>query len=144
MEKEFKPDAGAAGWQLSTPSLLLYAAHKASLDIFEEAGWENIQVKRKLMNSYLWFILDQVNNNSHTEIIQLITPRKEAERGCQVSMLIKENGRNLYDGLMQQGIMVDWREPDVIRLAPVPLYNTFEELWRFGFVLENIIGKKSA
>jgi kynureninase len=144
MEKEFKPDAGAAGWQLSTPSLLLYAAHKASLDIFEEAGWENIQVKRKLMNSYLWFILDQVNNNSHTEIIQLITPRKEAERGCQVSMLIKENGRNLYDGLMQQGIMVDWREPDVIRLAPVPLYNTFEELWRFGFVLENMIEKKSA
>jgi len=132
MEKGFKPVQSAEGWQLSTPSLLLYASHKASLEIFEEAGMERLHAKRKLLNKYLWFILDDVNDRSSKKIMEFITPRNEDERGCQVSMLMLEKGRAIYDGLMKAGIIVDWREPNVIRLAPVPMYNSFEEVWKFG------------
>ena len=72
-------------------------------------------------------------------MIEFITPRDEKERGCQVSMLMLENGRNIYNSLMNAGIFTDWREPNVIRLAPVPLYNTFEEVWRFADTLKKLI-----
>ena len=143
MQKGFKPMTTAGGWQLSTPSLLLYASHKAALDIFEQAGWENLLVRQKLLNDYLWFILDQINHSHSNKTIEVITPRNE--KGCQVSMLIHERGkaaspagREIFEKLGQQGVMADWREPDVIRIAPVPLYNTFEEIWRFGNIMEGI------
>ena len=153
MEKGFKPIPTAEGWQLSTPPLLLYASHKAALDIFEEAGWENIQAKRILLNNYLWFILDAVNKSSSQKIpasptgrIDVITPLSEDERGCQVSLLMREkgkpapaSGKEIFDELTGRGIMVDWREPNVIRIAPVPLYNTFEEVWQFGNIIESIL-----
>jgi len=139
MEKGFKPVQSAEGWQLSTPSLLLYASHKASLEIFAEAGMERLQAKRKLLNNYLWFILDEVNNRSSKKIMEFITPRNEDERGCQVSILMLEKGKAIYEGLMKAGIIVDWREPNVIRLAPVPLYNSFEEVWKFGEVISGLI-----
>ena len=139
MEKGFKPMPGAEGWQLSTPALFLYAAHRASLDIVEEAGWENIQTKQKQLTAYLWFLLNDVNQSTSKKVIEFITPQIEKDRGCQVSMLMLENGKAIYDGLMQQGIMVDWREPNVIRLAPVPLYNTFEEVWRFADTLKQLM-----
>jgi kynureninase len=139
MEKGFNAMPGAEGWQLSTPALFLYAAHRASLEIFEEAGWPNILVKQKLLNNYLWFLLEEVNATSSTKIIEFITPQQSDERGCQVSMLMLERGKAIYDGLMKQGIMVDWREPNVIRLAPVPLYNSFEEVWRFADALKQLI-----
>jgi kynureninase len=142
MEKGFKPIPSAEGWQLSTPPLLLYALHKASLDIFEEAGWENLQTKRKLLNNYLWFILDEVNNKSPQSPIEFITPRPdnyEDEEGCQISMLVPKRGREIFHELEKRGVIVDWREPDVIRVAPVPLYNTFEEVWRFGNITESIL-----
>lgn len=140
MEKGFRPIQSAEGWQLSTPSLLLYASHKASLDIFEEAGLERLHEKRKLLNAYLWYILDEVNGTSPEKNIEFITPRGEEEHGCQVSMLMLKNGRAIYESLMREGVVVDWREPNVIRLAPVPLYNTFEEVWYFGRALEKCIG----
>lgn len=139
MEKGFVPMAGAEGWQLSTPALFLYATHRAALEIVEEAGWENIQIKRKLLNNYLWFLLNEINVTSSKKIIEFITPQNETERGCQVSMLMLERGKEIYDGLMEQGIMVDWREPNVIRLAPTALYNTFEEVWKFGDALRKLI-----
>ncbi len=139
MEKGFNAMAGAEGWQLSTPALFLYATHRASLEIFEEAGWQNIQTKRKLLNNYLWFLLEEVNATSSKRIIEFITPQNERERGCQVSMLMLERGKEIYDGLMQHGTMVDWREPNVIRLAPAPLYNTFEEVWQFANALKKLI-----
>jgi len=141
MEKGFKPQQGAEGWQVSTPSMLLYAAHKASLDIFEEAGWKNILVKQKLLNNYLWFLLDKVNSNSNRSIIEIITPQNESERGCQVSMLMQERGRTIFDSLSKAGVMTDWREPNVIRIAPVPLYNTYEEVWRFANILKEVIAE---
>jgi kynureninase len=135
MEKGFVPIATAEGWQLSTPSILLYAAHKASLDIFERAGMERLHKKRSIFNGYLWFVLDEINASQSRKLIEFITPRGENERGCQVSMLMLERGREIYKGLMEEGIITDWREPNVIRLAPVPLYNTFEEVWKFGDAL---------
>jgi len=135
MEKGFKPIQSAEGWQLSTPSFLLYAAHKASLKIFEEAGWENILIKQKLLNNYLWFLLDNMNLSA----VEIITPHNEMERGCQVSMLMRKKGKEAFDALAKAGVMVDWREPNVIRLAPVPLYNTFEEVWQFTNILSELV-----
>ena len=139
MEKGFKPIPTAEGWQLSTPSLLLYAAHKASLDIFEKAGWENILAKQKLLNNYLWFFLNEINESTSQKIIEFISPRKEEERGCQVSLLMLQRGKEVFEALSKAGVMVDWREPNVIRLAPVPLYNTFEEVWQFANILRQIL-----
>jgi kynureninase len=139
MEKGFKPIPTAEGWQLSTPSLLSYATHKAALDIFEEAGWEKLHAKRKLLNNYLWFILDEIVKSSSSKTVEFITPRREEERGCQVSMLMHEREREIFDELTKQGVMADWREPGVIRIAPVPLYNTFEDVWRFGNIIKTII-----
>jgi kynureninase len=139
MEKGFKPIPTAEGWQLSTPSLLLYASHKAALDIFEQAGWEILNAKRRLLNNYLWFVLDEVNKSTSQKAIEFITPRPEAERGCQISMLMLDRGKEIFEELMNQGVIADWREPNVIRIAPVPLYNTFEEVWRFGNTVRNIL-----
>lgn len=138
MEKGFKAMPGAEGWQLSTPAIFLYAAHRAALEIAEEAGWENILAKKNLLNNYLWFLLQGLNEKSENKFI-LITPKNEKERGCQVSLLINVNGKIVYDELIKAGIMVDWREPNTIRLAPVPLYNTFEEVWQFVQAYEKIL-----
>lgn len=139
MEKGFKPMQSAEGWQLGTPAMLLYASHRAALELVEEAGWEKINAKRKLLTAYLWYILDDVNASQKQPVIEFITPRKETEHGCQVSMNMLHRGKEIYIQLMKQGFYVDWREPSVIRLAPVPLYNTFEEIWRFGEELKLIL-----
>jgi kynureninase len=139
MEKGFKSMKGAEGWQLSTPSFILYASHKTALDIFERAGWERIKSKRSLLNNYLWFLLKSINDTVTDKIIEFITPGNEEERGCQVSMLMLKRGREIFDALEKNAVMVDWREPNVIRLAPVPLYNTFEEIWRFADILNKLV-----
>lgn len=139
MEKGFKPMQGAEGWQLSTPPFLMYATLRASLEIVEQAGWEAIQEKRQLLNDYLWFMLNRVNNTVDPPLIRFITPQTPADRGCQVSMLMQQRGREIYNYLIKNGFIVDWREPDVIRLAPVPLYNTFEEVWHFADTLGKAI-----
>lgn len=144
MKKGFSPILSAEGWQLSTPSLLLYASLRASLEIFEQAGTEKLHQKRKLLNQFLWSILDEVNAGSPDKMIELITPREESQKGCQVSMLMLRNGKEVYEGLMKEGIIVDWREPNVIRLAPVPLYNSFEEVWRFGHTLKKLLYYKNS
>jgi kynureninase len=100
---------------------------------------DKILTKQKLLTGYLWYLLDEVNNSSGKKTIEFITPRNEKQRGSQVSMLMLENGKEIYNGLMQQGVFTDWREPNVIRLAPVPLYNTFEEVWMFADMLKKMI-----
>lgn len=141
MEKGFVPVASAEGWSLSTPALLLYAAHKAALDIVEEAGWELIQQKRQQLNSWLWFLLEQLETTIPAGAVEIITPRRADERGSQVSLLMHRDGRKCFDALAAAGIVVDWREPNVIRLAPVALYNTYEEVWQFVEVLREILSK---
>jgi kynureninase len=142
MKKGFKPVLTAEGWQLSTPSPVLFAAHKAALEIFDEAGLEQIHAKRKMLSDYLLFILNSCNSRSKEKMIEVITPRQESERGCQVSMLMLKNGKKVFDKLSANGIFADWREPDVIRIAPVPLYNTFEEVWTFGDTLQKILSSQ--
>jgi kynureninase len=139
MQKGFQPVHNAEGWQLSTPSMILFACHKASLEIFEEAGIDKLFRKAKLLSNYLLFVLNDINNRAKRKLIRIITPQGENEKGCQVSMLMSNNGRRIFEQLGKQGIFADWREPDTIRVAPVPLYNSFEEIWRFGEILYNVL-----
>jgi kynureninase len=139
MEKGFEAIPGAEGWQLSNAPILSMAAHKASLDIFEEAGMDNLHAKRKQLAGYLHFILADINDGHAEKLIEVITPSNEKERGCQVSMLMLKNGRQIFEELTRQGVIADWREPNVIRLAPVPLYNSFADIWRFGEIVNKLI-----
>ena len=139
MEKGFEAIPTAEGWQLSNAPILSMAAHKASLDIFEEAGMERLHAKRKILSGYLLFIIDACNDRSGEKIIEVITPRNEAEKGCQVSMLMLKKGKEIFEALTKQGVITDWREPNVIRIAPVPLYNSFEDVYRFGLIISNAI-----
>jgi kynureninase len=136
MEQTFSPVLTAEGWQLSNAPVLSMSAHKASLDIFAEAGMHNLAAKGKQLSSYLLFILEEINKQSSKKIIDVITPENESERGCQVSMLMLEDGKRIFDELLKAGVIADWREPNVIRVAPVPLYNTFEDVFNFGKIIE--------
>ena len=135
MEPGFDPIPTAEGWQLSTPSPVLYASHKASLEIFEEAGFDEVIRKGQALSDYLLFIIDDLNSRLAKPMIQILTPRHQNEKGCQVSMLMLQNGKAVFDALTKSGVFADWREPDVIRVAPAPLYNSFEEVWKFGEIL---------
>jgi len=135
MGKGFKAIPTAEGWQLSNAPILSMAAHKAALDIVEEAGMARLSAKAKMLSNYLLFVIDAVNANQNIEVI---TPRNEAEKGCQVSMLMKQNGKQIFDELTKQGVIADWREPNVIRIAPVPLYNSFEDVWEFGDIITKL------
>ena len=139
MEKDFKPIPTAEGWQLSNAPVLSMAAHKASLDIFKEAGMQNLAKKGRALSSYLLFILHEINLSVPEKIIEVITPVEENQRGCQVSMLMLKDGRKIFEALLKEGVIADWREPNVIRIAPVPLYNSFEDVYRFGEIIRNFI-----
>lgn len=136
MDKGFEAIPSAEGWQLSNAPVLSMAAHKASLDIFDDAGMENLHAKRKLLAGYLHFILNDINNRQNEKLIEVITPANEEAGGCQVSLLMLKKGKEVFNELTKQGVITDWREPNVIRIAPVPLYNTFEDIWRFGKNIE--------
>lgn len=125
MRQEFDVLPGAEGWQLSNPPILSMAAIRASLDIFEEAGMENIIAKQKKLTGYLEFLLHNLQNDR----ISIITPKNPDERGCQLSLAVKNADRSLHDKLTKAGVISDWREPDVIRVAPAPLYNSFEDVF---------------
>lgn len=139
MGKGFDPIPTAEGWQLSNAPILSMAAHKASLDIFEEAGMARLHEKRKQLAAYLNFVLNDINSRQAEKILELITPANENERGCQVSILMLKDGKKVFDELTKQGVIADWREPNVIRVAPVPLYNSFEDIFRFGEIINSIL-----
>ncbi len=135
MKKGFVPMRGAAGWQLSNAQIFSFAAHKASLDIFEAATMAKLRAKSLQLTGFLEFILTELNKSGRQRF-DLITPKQHGERGCQLSILTDENGKSLYDFLTQNGVICDWREPNVVRLAPVPLYNSMEDIWQLGQLLE--------
>ncbi len=137
MEKGFKPIPTAEGWQLSNAPVLSMAAHKASVDIFDQAGMPALVAKGKQLSSYAIYVLQQVNATLGQSLIDIITPQDENQRGCQVSFKIPHRGREVFEALKQNGVIADWREPDVIRIAPVPLYNRFEEVYLLGQVIGN-------
>lgn len=131
MGDEFKPINTAEGWQLSNPPVLSMAAIKASLDIFTNAGMVNLRKKAKLLTTYLEFLIDHENDRN----IHVITPSDPDQRGCQLSIQMKSPDKRLFDYLTDRGVVADWREPDVIRVAPTPLYNTYEDVWQFCKIL---------
>lgn len=137
MHKGFEAIPTAEGWQLSNAPVLSMAAHKASLDIFEEAGMARLRSKGKALSSYLMFILNEINEDSPEKLIEIITPADENERGCQVSMLMLKDGKRIFEALKKHGVLADWREPNVIRVASVPLYNSFEDVYRFGETIQS-------
>ena len=139
MDRHFKAIPTAEGWQLSNAPILSMAAHKASLDIFAEAGMDRILHKGKQLNAYLQYILDDINAHQSEKVIDIITPRAEGMRGCQVSMLMLKDGKEIFQELGKKSVIADWREPNVIRVAPVPLYNRFEDVYRFGEILADML-----
>lgn len=140
MEPGFQPIPGAEGWQLSNAPILGMAAHLAAVDIFDEAGMESIGSKRDLMTAYLEFVIDSISErNKEKCTFELITPRDVKQRGAQLSIMALGQGKALFDALCDLGVVADWREPNVIRVAPAPLYNSFEDCWWFGKLLEQAI-----
>jgi kynureninase len=127
MGPNFQPMVGAEGWQLSNPSIISLAALRASMDIFHEAGMERLRTKSIALTSYLEFLLNQNPSSSFS----IVTPHEEERRGAQLSIRIPRNGRILCDKLAEQGVICDWREPDMLRVAPVPLYNSFQDVLLF-------------
>lgn len=117
---------GAEGWQLSNPPILSMAAIRASLDLFSEVGFDKLLNKSKALTGYFEYLINQIKNDN----IKIITPNNPEERGCQLSIQVKNADKTLHDKLTNLGVISDWREPDVIRCAPVPLYNSFEDVYR--------------
>ena len=132
MRHDFDPIPGAEGWQLSNPPILSLAAIRASLDIFEEVGMKKLNEKSRQLTGYLEFLLDEIQNQN----IRIITPRDPAQRGCQLSIQVKNADKSLFDNITEKGVIADWREPDVIRVAPVPLYNSYRDVFRFVEILK--------
>lgn len=135
MEKEFDPIPGAEGWQLSNAPVLSMAAHKASLEIFDQAGMDRLHKKSALMSDFLRFILKGINLNQEEKNLEVLTPSSKGDYGCQVSMLMLKYSSEIFKNLSKEGIIADWREPNVIRIAPVPLYNTFTDIYNFGAII---------
>ena len=132
MPNRFNPIQSAEGWQLSNPPILSLAAIKSSLSIFDKAGMDSLLYKAKNLTAFLSYLIDSIE----TDRIEIITPK---ERGCQLSIRVRESNKNLFDKIINKGVIADWREPDVIRVAPVPLYNSFVDVYKFYHVLKSVI-----
>jgi kynureninase len=135
MRLEFDVLPGAEGWQLSNPPILSMAAIKASLDIFNDIGIEKLVEKSKQLTGYFEFLLKQLGQDK----IRIITPSNPEERGCQLSIQVKNADKTLHKNLNAAGVISDWREPDVIRCAPVPLYNSFQDVYQLVEKLKDIV-----
>lgn len=136
MGPEFKPLAGAEGWQISNPPIFQLAALRASLEIFDEATMPALRAKSEKLTGYLEYLLTTISD----ERISVITPTDPDQRGCQLSIRVKDADRALFDAITKRGVFADWREPDVIRVAPVPLYNFFTDVFRFAELLQKSLG----
>jgi kynureninase len=135
MDKTFVPMRGAEGWQLSNPPIFQLAALRASLDVFAAAEMRRLFVKSRKLTAYLEFLLNEIRD----ERVSIITPANADERGCQLSIRVKNAGKNLFKAISERGVIADWREPDVIRIAPVPLYNSFADVYRFAEILQECL-----
>lgn len=131
MDHDFRPIPTVESWQLSNPPILQLAALRASLDMFHEASMTALRAKSELLTGFAEYLINKNDNGN----IEIITPGQVNERGCQLSIRAKQNGKALHAKLNAAGVICDWREPDVIRIAPVPLYNTFADVWDFVKIL---------
>ncbi|UTD16593.1 kynureninase [Tenacibaculum mesophilum] len=135
MRQPFDVMPGAEGWQLSNPPILSMAAIRASLDMFEEVGMEALRAKSEKLTGYFEYLINQID----TDRIKIITPSNPKERGCQLSIQVKNADKSLHKKLTENNIITDWREPDVIRCAPVPMYNSFEDVYRMVEILKTLL-----
>ena len=134
MPNHFVPMKTAEAWQLSNAPVFSMAPQRASLDIFDQTSMAELRAKAVKLSGYLEFVLREVADKNQANF-EIITPLSWDERGCQISVLMHGQGKALFDRLMDEGVIADWREPNVIRMAPVPLYNSFEDVYRFGEIL---------
>ncbi len=144
MKNGFQPMAGAEGWQLSNVPILGMSAMKASLDVFVEAGMAALRDKSEKLTGYLEYTVDQLAAEFPDAEISVITPRDPARRGCQLSIDIAGRERKLFDDMIAAGVIADFREPCIIRMAPVPLYNSFEDVYTFGQVMRRLLAAGDA
>lgn len=135
MRDDFDPIPGAEGWQLSNPPILSLAAIKASLDLFEEVGMKILNEKSSVLTAYMEFLLDDLDSAR----IKIITPRDQSQRGCQLSIQVKNADKSLFNKISEAGVIADWREPDVIRAAPVPFYNSYVDVYKFVEILNDCL-----
>jgi len=132
MDENFVPIPTAEGWQLSCGPILLEASLRASLEIFDEVGMDALRSKSELLTGFLEYLIGEID----TDKIDIITPSDPGQRGCQLSVRVIGSDKNLFYALHEKGVITDWREPDVIRVSPTPLYNSFEEVYRFVELLK--------
>lgn len=137
MKKGFKPMKGADGWQISNVPVFSAVAHLAALQVFQQAGFRNLCRKSEWLTGYLEFLLKGIDPSG--KYFNIITPSNPRERGCQLSLYMARGGKKVFQKLIKAGIVVDWREPNVIRVAPVPLYNTFVEVFRFAQIFRRAL-----
>jgi kynureninase len=140
MEPDFDPVHGADGWQVSNLPILSLAPYLASVEMFEEVGMDAIVAKRDLITAYLEFVLNEIDKEVES-VFEIITPTALEHRACQLSVFFHGQGRPLFEYLMKNGVVTDWREPNVIRFAPVPLYCSFEDMYEFGQILKRGINR---
>ncbi|MDP1745229.1 MAG: kynureninase [Bacteroidota bacterium] len=152
MEKGFVPMPTAEAWQMSNAPVLSMAAHRAAVDMFDEVGMDALVTKAEMLTGYLEFVIDEINKTQEARskkqetneknqdgFLEIITPRDKKQRGCQISIVAHGRGKDLFNKLTEAGVIADWREPNVIRCAPVPLYNSFEDVFRFGEILKSVL-----
>lgn len=135
MRQPFDVMPGAEGWQLSNPPILSMAAIRASLDLFNKAGMDALRKKSLKLTAYFEFLINQIE----TKRIKIITPSNPEERGCQLSIQVKNADKSLHQKLMETNVIIDWREPDVIRCAPVPFYNSFIDVYKMVDILKKLL-----
>ena len=139
MEKGFNPIPTAESWQVSNAPIFSMAIHKASVDLFAEVGMKKLREKSEVLTSYLEYIIQDVSDSSEGVSFEIITPTNLEERGCQLSILAHGQGKDLFNKISAKGVVADWREPNCIRIAPVPMYNSFEDCFNFGAILKESI-----
>lgn len=136
MKKGFKAAYGSDGWQLSNAPVLSMAVHKVAIDLHLKAGIDRLLEKQRKLSAYLEFILKKISEESSQIKFELITP---TERGSQLSILMHGSGKELFNKISEKGVVADWREPNVIRMAPVPIYNSFMDIYRLGEIIKQTI-----
>jgi kynureninase len=135
MGPDYRPIPGAEGWQISNPPIFQLAALRASLEIFDSAGMRALRVKSENLTGYLEMLLNSIRNDR----ISVVTPTDPKQRGCQLSIRVADADKDLFNALTERGVIADWREPDVIRVAPAPLYNSFSDVFRFVEILKECL-----
>jgi len=138
MRDAFDPMPTTEAWQLSNPPILAMAAVWASLKIFDEAGMDRLRKKAIALTGYMEYLVKSLGE----DVVQIITPSDPDQRGSQLSIQVKNADKKLFGIITERGVIADWREPDVIRVAPVPMYNSFEDAFSFYTILKNALDEK--